>query len=247
MAKKNEQGLVQNLVSVQGIISFSKQMGDRYNPANADLHPEKATQKWEVGLLAMDAVSKEYTALQRSINDRRAIFKGLGAFATRIIGALEAAQASEATIQDARYLQRKLSGQRAAKKEEPPAVKEGEEAAVPRTISASQAGFDSKVEHFTRLVMLVTAEPAYKPNEAELSVAGLEQKLTAMKEANAAAILSKTKLNDARARRHEVLFHPKTGLVQMGKQIKAYLKSVFGSNSPEYKQVRGLRLNSRKF
>lgn len=247
MSNKKEQSLVQNLVSVQSLISFSKQIGSRYKPALPALNTEKVQQVWEAARMAVDGVSTELTAHQRVVNERREIFKGLSSFTTRIISALEAAQAGEETIKDARYLQRKMSGKRAGNTEQPPPAKEGEQPAAPRTISASQAGFDNKVEHFARLVMLVIAEPAYKPNETELSANGLEEKLAALKQANAAVIDSKTRLDDARTRRHEVLFHPQTGLVPLAKAMKAYLKSVFGNNSSEYKQVKALRLRSKKY
>ena len=40
--------------------------------------------------------------------------------------------------------------------------------------------------------------------------------------------------------RNQTLYNPLTGLVQTSKEVKQYVKSVFGANSPQYKQVRGL-------
>ena len=40
--------------------------------------------------------------------------------------------------------------------------------------------------------------------------------------------------------RNQTLYNPLTGLVQTSKEVKQYVKSVFGANSPQYKQVSGL-------
>lgn len=38
-----------------------------------------------------------------------------------------------------------------------------------------------------------------------------------------------------------VLYNPTTGLVQIAKEVKAYVKSAFGASSPQFKQVNKTR------
>ena len=46
--------------------------------------------------------------------------------------------------------------------------------------------------------------------------------------------------------RNQSLYNPLTGLVQTAKEVKQYVKSVFGTTSPQYKQVSGLEFKIRK-
>jgi len=53
-------------------------------------------------------------------------------------------------------------------------------------------------------------------------------------------------LDQSRMNREKVLYQPITGLVHMGNDSKNYIKSVFGANSPEYKQISKLKFGTYK-
>jgi hypothetical protein len=62
-----------------------------------------------------------------------------------------------------------------------------------------------------------------------------------MKNTNTAAVNAYTPLSNARIDRNKILYDDVTGLVKVAGDVKAYVKSVFGGTSPQYKQVSKLK------
>ena len=46
--------------------------------------------------------------------------------------------------------------------------------------------------------------------------------------------------------RNQTLYNPLSGLVKVAKEVKLYIKSVFGATSPQYKQISDLEFKIRK-
>lgn len=62
---------------------------------------------------------------------------------------------------------------------------------------------------------------------------------------NTAVITAEARLKSARIYRDNMLYKPFTGIVDTVADAKAYIKSVFGTSSPQFKQVSRLRFISR--
>ena len=77
-------------------------------------------------------------------------------------------------------------------------------------------------------------------------MATLQTKLTELQAKNTNLINAYTGYSNAMIDRNQTLYNPLTGLVQTSKEVKQYVKSVFGANSPQYKQVSGLEFKIRK-
>ena len=97
--------------------------------------------------------------------------------------------------------------------------------------------YDNRLDNLSKLVNLLSSETGYAPNENELKVATLNTMLTTMKAKNTAVINAITALSNARIDRNKILYKEGTGLYDIAMAVKAYVKSVFGATSPEYKQV----------
>ena len=87
---------------------------------------------------------------------------------------------------------------------------------------------------------------AYNPNEEELKITTLREKLAEMKSRNTTLIHANTEYSNARLSRYQVLYNNLTGLCQITKEVKQYVKSVFGATSPQYKQISSLLFVKRK-
>src|SRR5690606_36918357 len=103
--------------------------------------------------------------------------------------------------------------------------------------SSSQQSYDSLIEHFSKLITLLSTEPTYVPNENELKIATLNTLLTTLKNTNTAVINAYTTVSNARIARNQSLYNPVNGLCETAKEVKKYVKSLFGATSPQYKQV----------
>jgi hypothetical protein len=96
---------------------------------------------------------------------------------------------------------------------------------------------DSRIINFNKLIRLLSLIELYRPNETELTIAGLDTKLTQLKLLNANSVAADTALDSARWDRNAILYKPDSGLVDVALSVKMYVKSVFGASSPQYKAV----------
>jgi len=57
---------------------------------------------------------------------------------------------------------------------------------------------------------------------------------------NNVAVNAATPLSNSRIERNEILYKKDSGLVDIALNVKSYAKSVFGVQSPHYRQISGL-------
>lgn len=248
MSSTSETGHAKNVANFEGLISFCKGYGASYNPSKDAL---LVTNLQTLHNLAKDNLRTAIitkTSFDNATNARKIAFKDLKPLSTKIINALAVSGSSPLTVTNAKTINRKLQGTKAnivpadtATTGEPtlPAV-------TVKTISTSQQSFDSIIEHFSKLLENVSQDANYKPNEAELQVANLQIRLGSLKTSNTFLINSFTNWSNARITRDNTLYNPITGLTQTALDIKKYVKSVFNSASPQYKQVSGIEFKTIK-
>jgi len=111
-------------------------------------------------------------------------------------------------------------------------------------ISVSQQSFDKLVASFVQLVDYVAQYPSYNPNEPTLKIAALNITAAGFTTANNNVKTAQAASDIAIANRTKILYDPTTGLVQITKEVKAYVKSAFGASSPQYKQVKAIRFKT---
>jgi hypothetical protein len=95
-------------------------------------------------------------------------------------------------------------------------------------------------------IALLASIPTYAPNEIDLKITSLNTYLASLNTTNNAAVVAHTKLDNTRILRNKALYTPITGLCAIGEETKQYIKSIFGSTAPEYKEVRGLQFKPIK-
>ena len=85
---------------------------------------------------------------------------------------------------------------------------------------------------------------ALNPNETELKIESLMDLYTSLKIKNTAIANSSLPLKNARFVRNDIISKPKSGLVDIALDTKAYIKSIFGVTSPQYKQIAKLHFKA---
>jgi hypothetical protein len=108
---------------------------------------------------------------------------------------------------------------------------------TPVTVSVSQQSFDNLVDHFNALVNYVSQFPAYNPNEAILKVVALNTLVAHLTASNNNVKTTQVALNNSRTTRTIVLYDKTNGLVQIAKEVKGYVKSIFNASSLQFKQI----------
>jgi len=70
--------------------------------------------------------------------------------------------------------------------------------------------------------------------------------LADLKAKNTAVINATTALSNARIARDKVMYSDDIGLIDIARDVKQYVKSLFGASSPQYKQISGLEFKAIK-
>lgn len=250
MKKISEVGHSKNVANLEDVISYCTSFGSTYNPSVT------ALQLTSLAVLKINAVAvisnmiNSITNYKNAVIARHIIFNDLKLLAPRVMNALKAGGADEETMDTAKAYYRKLMGRTKKKAKPETAFKTGEDAKLmqpaAKTYSTSQHSFDSRLDYFSALIDLVSTVNGYAPNEADLSVSGLNSFLVNLKAANTLVITTTSALSNARNQRNTTLYHNVTGLVVIANEVKAYVASVYGKKSGEYKSVNKLKFKHQK-
>ncbi len=242
----NETGHAKNVANFEDLINFCNGY-PTYNPTATALSVANLSAKLTNARTALNAVIAAQTTFNNAVNVRKTAFEDLKPLATRVINAFEACGADAEKVKDAKTINRKIQGKRATPKDTEPA--DGNPADTPpsgNTISASQQSYDQQMEHFARLINLLTTTAAYAPNETDINLTSLATKLGVMQTTNSAVSTTYTAWSNSRIARNAELYDTLTGLVATAINVKKYIKSVFGASSPQYQQVNNLAFKNFK-
>ena len=247
MASKSESGHAKNVANFDELILFIISYGATYNPSKTAIQLASLQALSAEAKAAIEKVNSALANYGNAVAARAVAFDPLSEFVTRVMNALVATDASEQVEASVKSLVRKIKGKRAtAKKTE----EEKQAAAVngesTKEISTSQMSFDSRLANLGKLITLLASISEYAPNEEELSIPGLNTFHDTLKAKNADAVATISPLSNARIARNELLYAEKTGLFDTVKDAKAYVKSVYGASSPQYKQVSKLKFKKYK-
>ena len=91
------------------------------------------------------------------------------------------------------------------------------------------------------MVLILVSVPSYNPNEVSFKVASLQTQLTNLTTLNNAANTSYANLKAARIDRNAVFYTKGTGMLDLVKLAKAYIKSIFGASSAQYHAASSLK------
>lgn len=236
MSKAIETGHAKNVANFLDLITFCQAYGVAYNPVKDSLKIPQLQSMHVSANEVLNAAKVQKTKFDNATNERRIEFDVLKPLVTRIVNAFAVSGVNSLALDDLRSVNKKLQGSGPKKSTVPPENAE----TAPQSISTSQQSYDMQIANFTTLVQLLEQYPAYNPNEDDLKLEKLQSKLEALKSMNFNLIKAYTDYNNALIQRNVVLYDPLTGLVQISKEVKQYVKSLFGAKSPQFRQVSGL-------
>lgn len=245
MASTSETGHSKNVANFEDLISFCTGYGTKYNPSNPTLTLAALNTLFTNAKASLTTLNTTLVPWTNAVNAREIAFKPLNPLITRVINALDSSEASAQIVADAKTISRKIQGVRAKPKKDTP-VDPNNPNPDPKSVSASQMSYDSRIENLEKLVKLLAGQPEYTPNETELQVVSLDALQGNLKTLNTTAVNTYTDVSNARIVRNNILYSPITGLVEIASSVKKYIKSVYGASSPEYKQVSALQFKIRK-
>jgi len=247
MNKNSASGPGTNVTNLKTLIAIILGFGERYNPINALISLKALQALYLLGLSAVNAVDAVQPANTNAKNARTEAFDLLDKLTTRIGNAFKSIVASEPAREHVRSMILVIQrGRVNPKKEKTPVEDPNAEPITGKENASHKSGYDKQLENFYKLIQYLASFPAYKPNEADLTVAGLSAFYNELTVKNQLVTDTQTELNKARIVRINVLDHPVTGLVVLAKASKSYISSVYGPRSPEYKPITKLKFRTYK-
>ncbi len=236
----NESGHAKNIANFASYISIVTTFGTVYKPSIPQIETATLQAKFTAFETAKNSVTPKSSAETIALNERQTVFDPLSPLVTRISNAAAVSVNDQLFSNDLRTTARKLQGRRAnAKIKDDPATPDIDESK--QSISASQMSFDNRIANFEELVNLLTTSGLYNPNESELQISSLEAMLGNMKAKNTAAVSAVNQARTARIARDETLYNDTDGIIALANLVKKYTKSIFGAQSPQYKQLTALK------
>ena len=245
MASSTETGHVKNVNRLEDLIAFCTGYGGTYNPSKASIQLAGLNQLLTNAKATIEDVNKKLTNYYNEVNNRQLKYQNLKKLGTRLISALSATDANEKTIENAIAINRKIQGSRATAKVVPPPAQGTDPTPESKSNSVAQLSYGMLAEHLSKLIMMLESEPSYNPNEPELKISGLNTLLTEMTQCNTAVINAMTDLSNARLKRNKQFYTDDNCLYECASQVKNYVKSAFGSTSPEFKQISSLKFTKK--
>ncbi len=245
-----ETGHQKNVANILKLNQTIATFGATYNPSNNNIKLPALGTLYTNANTKLTDVNTNFTNWKNATNSRELIFKPLTTQVTQILGALQSLGIPQQTIDDFESQVKKFrsSGSKLTKAdsgivEAPPEAKIGEPVETVETIShsTSQRSFDNQLQHFQKIILILQSVPAYNPNEVPFKVITLQAQLANLISLNNAANTSYATLKNARIQRNTFLYAKDTGVLDLVKQVKAYVKSVYGASSQQYAAVNAIK------
>jgi hypothetical protein len=233
----SETGHNKNVANFSTAYQILKEMGSLYNPSNANIKLEN-----------LNPISVSLQSVIAEFNNKKPLYKN--AVAAREVAIAPLSKLMTKSTNFAKSLNisapdkenivnqaKKIRGDQKPKKVNP-------DTSESESISTSQLSYDSRIANFDSYINQLASHPQYEPNEQEIQIQtfqALHSKLVSLSQTVNAAGNS---LITARKNRNEILYNNEINVLQLMKDIKAYLKSLGDAGKPYYNAVVRLKFRN---
>lgn len=240
MGTKSQSSFAVNLDRYQILVTAVKGLGQAYAPAAAHISLAEIEKQLTAAQQAATDFNAKHAAWRKATDDRRNGFKPVRKYGTRMFRAFKTMVKDQEAVLTLEASKKKLDGTRIGKLSEGLLKSMGNDVQQPNG-SVAQTGYTDLVNTLEQMQQLAALHTDYAPNEADLKIAGMSKLITDLRAANLAAVVSRNNLQLARQERNEIHCTGTVSIWQTARDVKDYILSLYGSNSPEYKQISGLR------
>lgn len=240
MSSTSEVGHAKNVANLQKITQQVTTYS-LYNPPVENITVANLQALYTTAAAKLTEVEDKRNANKNAIIIRQTAFENLKSTCTKIVNLLEILGLPQGTLDQAKSLKRSIQG--GSKKATTP-PEEGKEA--PKTASTSRQSFTQQAENFGILLQLLATLPGYTPNEEDLKLNNLTTYHASLMSATQTVDQTEAELNTKLIERDKILYADGTGLYTITQNIKKYVKSLYGTTSPEYTTVSAIEFTNRK-
>ena len=226
---------VENLGIMTGKI---QSFGGKYNPSNPQLTVDNLINLKQQGKSVLEAVMLAMVNSKSAISARTTAFDDFENHVTRIANTVRVCGANAQTVDQVLSIVREVHGQRvSAKLSEAELAAAKEKGNEIKQVVKHNAQIKTKTSSFGKLIQYLNTVPEYNPNEEDLKIGSLTNKLNDLIAKNDSIDATETAHEIARVNRDTFLYSKGTGLVDTALAAKIYVKAAFGASSNEYLQL----------
>ncbi len=243
MAKNNETGHAKNVANFAPFISTCKTFGVKFNPVKVALTTAKMELQLKAAQKMMNDLNGAHSAYTTAVTEREMGFNDLNVLVSSILGALESSDTPRGIIADAKSVIQKIKGTARSKKgsSAPAGSNAGGTTTPAKNHASAKKSFDNRLESLDKLIALLSSNANYKPNEPELTVAGIKDMQASLIATHNIAEVAYINLTEMRTQRDHLLYLDADNLFDVSKAVKSYVRSVFKASSNESKQLTRLK------
>jgi hypothetical protein len=238
MSSKSETGHAVNAANFSRMVVYAENAGAKYNPPDAAISVVNLKLKDQKQQAAIKLLHEKAALWMQAVNEREKVLETLNKLMTKVKNVTIVCNVSPQFIKDVTGLVKKVQGVRISTKiitEPGDPLTPTEESIV--QISASKQGIDNRLDNVLMLIELLKTEPNYVPNETELTISALEALLTEANAKNTTVSVTTPPMESARNDRNKEMYMGSGSGADLANKLKAYIKAIFGGNSPEYHNV----------
>ena len=229
------------------LLGHCNALGNSYQPIKDSMKSTAMENLLDESVNQIEAVHNAETSLVTAITERQQAFERLPIIGTRVVKALEAADASPEHIFDVNTIRKRFRYQALPKRVTAQKVSPGgqagqtENAADPSPPARRTYGdFNSRIDNLQLLILQLENGPAYEPAEIDISIESLKQLLADLVARHEIVAQAQLQLYMAKAKRNELLYS-RSGIYHIAKMVKNYIHSVYGFKSREFKTIRKIK------
>lgn len=239
MASSSEVGHSKNVANFSTAYQILEEMSGLYNPSNTNLKLE-SLDPIKINLAGTIAdLNNKKPIYKNAVADREIAIAPLGKITTRSLNFAKSLNISITDKENLTSQAKKIRGDQKPKAINPDTA-EGD------TISNSQMSYDSRIANLETYTSQLASHPEYVPNESEIQIVSLQNYYQTLIGLSSAVNSAGNALITARKNRNDILYFLENNVLQLIKEIKAYVKSLGQAGEPYYKALVKLQFKDIK-
>jgi len=242
----SEKGHAKVTANFSRLITIAKRNSKVYKPANAKLKIPALETANAQGEQLVNNVSPNEKVYSVSVGKRHVVFDTIETNATGAYSSLDSLDGVDENLKKKAFTSlKKLKGTNKAASTTTAAASVAADpsgAAAPsrKKHSVSQQSFDMKLKNFREFIDVLKLIPEYDPEEDELKIASLVALLDSATSINKKVDYDYSPYATALNLRDVFLYFKETGLVDLSKKLKSYIKSVKDISATDKEEAKGI-------
>lgn len=239
MASVSETGHNKNVANLTSAIQILEEMGSLYNPTNTNLFLANLNQvKTNLGS-TITFLNNKKPIYKNAVANREILIAELPSRLTMSLNYAKSTNISQTDKENLSSQVKKMRGDKKAKVVNP-------ETAEGDSISTSQMSYDSRIANFDTYISQLSSLAEYNPNETVIQIADFQNYHLKLTNSSTLVNSAGNELITGRKNRNDILYHNQINVIQLMRDIKAYLKSLGSAAEPYYKAIVKLQFKDIK-